>query len=246
MLRLIYQLIVQRAKQSKARRHALRQQQASQKQPARPPSRSRWIVLCIVTGVLVAFTIIVFRSQFEFSTLTTDPSKAQMKIQLGSVNVAPVVIYLEQSPPPLLPVPENDDVNQIIIENNQFIPTFQVVSAGSTIEIVNRDNLLHNAHLIDGGDTVFNVATPLTSISVRKVIKATGMLNVRCDLHPFMHGWIFVPSNLFFEVVREPKTISWVDITPGQYRLRVWEAGIIRQDISVTLAASERKTVDVL
>lgn len=247
MLRLLFRLLVQRAKQARARRHALRQNQARQKQSVVGRThRSRKLVISTVIVVVVAVCVLVFRSHFQISTLTTDPNRAQVEIHLDSVRVAPVMVYLEQWPPPLKPVPENDEVSQIIIEDNQFIPTFQIISSGSTIEIENRDELLHNTHVIDGNDTVFNVATPLKSVTVRKIIKATGMLSVRCDLHPFMHGWIFVPSNPFYELVREPASIRWADIAPGEYRLRIWEAGTFRQEISLTLSASERKSIRVL
>ncbi len=246
MLRLLYRLIVQRAKQARARRHALRLSQARQKQPVGRSQRSRKLAISTVIVVTLAISVLVFRSHFEIPTLTIDRNRAQVEVHLDSVKVAPVIIYLEQWPPPLTPVPENDDISQIIIEDNQFIPTFQIISPGSTIEIENRDELLHNTHVIDDNDTVFNVATPLKSITVRKIIKATGMLSVRCDLHPFMHGWIFVPSNPFYELVREPTSIRWTDIAPGEYRLRIWEAGTIRQDISLTLSASERKSIRVL
>lgn len=246
MLRLLYRLMVQRAKQARARRHALRQSQARQKQPAVRARRSRKLVISTVIVVVLGLFVLVFHSHFEISTPTTDPNRAQMEIRLDSIKVAPVLIYLEQSYPPLTPVPENDDISQIIIEDNQFIPTFQIISPGSTIEIENRDDILHNTHVIDGDDTVFNVATPLKSVTVRKIIKSTGMLTVRCDLHPFMHAWMFVPSNPFYELVREPKSIRWTDIAPGEYRLRIWEAGTFRQEISVTLAASKRKSVRVL
>ena len=144
MLRLLYRLMVQRAKQAQARRHALRQ-----KQPAGRSHRSRKFVISTVIVVVLGCTVLVFRSHFEISTLTTDPNRAQMEIRLDSVKVAPVLIYLEQLHPSLTPVPENEDISQIIIEENQFIPTFQIISPGSTIEIANRDEILHNTHVID-------------------------------------------------------------------------------------------------
>ena len=50
------------------------------------------------------------------------------------------------------------NVSRILIKNNQFIPTLQILPAGSTLEIENQDSFLHNAHVTDGENTVFNVA----------------------------------------------------------------------------------------
>lgn len=246
MLRLLSRLIIQRTKQALARRRALRQDRDRQSQRSGEWLRARKLVIFAMIAIVLVISIFVSRSQFNVSTVTTDPSRAQVEIHLDSVEVSPVVVYLEQRPPPLTPVPESDNISRIIIEDNQFIPTFQIISPGSTIEIENRDEMLHNTHVIDGNDTVFNIATPLRSVTVRKIIKATGMLNVRCDLHPFMHGWVFVPSNPYYTLVREPTAIRWTDIVPGEYRLRIWEAGTFREEISLTFSASETKSLQIL
>ena len=117
-----------------------------------------------------------------------------------------MVHYLEQWPPVLCEVPESDNVNRIVIRNNQFSPKFQLIPVGSTVEIINEDSILHNTHIDDGHNTVFNVATPLKSVIVRKALTVTDLLNVRCDLHPNMYGWAFVPPSPHFAVVQESES----------------------------------------
>ena len=239
MFRLLYRLVVQRVNEYRLRRQSSRKTTSN---PNRSIIVQRLIIIAVlIAGVVIFFT--VFRSQLELKKLTTDPESAQLHIQLGSVQVPPMVVYLEKWPPVLTPVPENDEVSQILIRNSQFIPTFQVVSPGSTLEIINTDTILHNAHVISGNDTVFNVATPLTSIKVKKTLTATGMLNVRCDLHPYMHSWIFVPANPHHAIVREAGAITFTGIEPGDYRLHIWEAGRFRPEATITLRASETKTL---
>ena len=245
MLRLLFRLIVQRAKESQTRRQALKRIRASQRS-AKQPSKYKRPALFVGSAALIAAIPFFYFFVFDHSVETFDPNKAQLTVRVSSVDVAPMIVYLERQMPLLSPIPENDEVTQMIIENNQFVPTFQIVEPGSTLEILNTDDFLHNAHIMDGDDTVFNVATPLKSITVRKMIKATGMLKVQCDLHPFMHGWIFVPSNSFYAVVSEPREFSWSGITPGDYWLRIWQAGTMGPEKEVQLAALQSEVVEIL
>ena len=245
MLRLLYRLIVQRVKEYQLKKSTLKQNPSSTKQVFTKSVKLRWIFASGI--VLVALASLAFyRFQFDFPLLNPDPNQAQLEIRVDSVANAPTVVFLERSPPSLTPVPENSNVSQITIQNSQFAPAFQLISAGSTIEIVNNDPILHNTHIIDGDDTVFNVATPLKSITVRKTMTATGMLFVRCDLHPFMHSWIFVPPNPYYAVVHDPRTVVWSDILPGAYLLQKWEAGKFTRSLQIHLSPGEEKVINQL
>ena len=245
MLRLLYRLIVQRVKEYQLKKSSLRQNSSSTKQVFTKSVKLRWIFASGI--VLVALASIVFyRFQFGLPLLSPNPNQAQLEIRVDSVANAPTVVFLERTPPPLTPVPENSNVSQITIQNSQFTPAFQLISAGGTIEIVNNDPILHNTHIIDGDDTVFNVATPLKSITVRKTMTATGMLFVRCDLHPFMHSWIFVPPNPYYAVVNNSGTVVWTDISPGTYLLQKWEAGIFTRSLQIHLSPGEEKVINQL
>ena len=245
MLRLLYRLIVQRVKEYQLKKSSLRQNSSSTKQFVTKSVKLRWIFASGI--VLVALASLVFyRFQFGLPLLSPNPNQAQLEIRVDSVANAPTVVFLERTPPPLTPVPENSNVSQITIQNSQFTPAFQLITAGSTIEILNNDPILHNTHIIDGDDTVFNVATPLKSITVRKTMTATGMLFVRCDLHPFMHSWIFVPPNPYYVVVNNSGTVVWADISPGTYLLQKWEAGKITRSLQIHLSPGEEKVINQL
>ena len=245
MLRLLYRLIVQRVKEYQLKKSTLRQNSSGTKQVFTKSVRLRWIFASGIVLVALA-SLTLYRFQFSLPLLSPDPNQAQLEIRVDSVANVPTVVFLERTPPSLTPVPENSNVNQITIQNSQFSPAFQLITAGSTIEIVNNDPILHNTHIIDGVDTVFNVATPLKSIAVRKTMTATGMLFVRCDLHPFMHGWIFVPPNPYYTVVHDPGAVIWSDILPGTYLLQKWEAGKFTSSLQIHLSPGEEKIISQL
>ena len=246
MLRLLYRLIVQWVNEYRFARLERKRIQSESKPAPAGFKRKRIVPAIVIAGmVLIAFAA-VYRYQLGVPLLEHDPNTARIEIKFRSSDIHPAVIYLERLPPPLTPVPESQEIIQIVIENNQFIPRFQLVPAGSTIEIINRDAFLHNAHVMEGNDTVFNVATPLKRIPVRKTLTATGMLDVRCDLHPSMRGWIFVPPNAYYAVVEESGTIRWSGIKAGNFYLKVWQTGKFTKQLPIRLEPGERREIELL
>ncbi len=243
MFTLIYRLIVQRVKEYKTKRSARKESQSKNPTRTRGSAARIWAIggaVFLASAIAVFF---IFRTGLNLPILKVDQNHAQLDIRVDSIDAPPMVLYLMPWPPPLTPVPESDAVSQIVIRNSQFIPGFQLIEAGSTIEIVNEDPILHNTHLSDGHNTVFNVATPLESVTVRKTVTATGILNVRCDLHPNMYGWIFVPPSPHFAILEEPGPILWTEIKPGNYRLIAWQTEQISRHRTLNLLPGKRYAV---
>ena len=241
MLRLLIRLFVQRLKENQSSKLAKKQPRNSKESNS---LRKRVILISAGFVVLGGVILVVLnQNRFDAPHHTTNSNIAQLHVQIDSVYSPPLVLFLEPWPPQVSEIKESESVSQILIDQNRFIPTFQLITAGSTIEIVNQDNFLHNAHIINDNDTVFNVATPLKSIRVRKALTATGILKVTCDLHPSMQSWIFVPPNPHYIIVNEPETRLLSNIFPGQYHLKVWEGGIITHERFLTFSPGESKSI---
>ena len=245
MIRLLLRLLVQRIRERRFNRTTNWQRRTKDAQTSRKRIRRRmWATAGAAAAVATAFAV-GLRVQNELVLLESSPELAQLSVSVETIDNPPYVIYLEPLQPALNIVPEHGNISRILIRNGQFIPTLQLLPAGSTLEIENQDAFLHNAHVTDGENTVFNVATPLKSVTVSKIVTATGMLSVRCDLHPSMHSWIFVPSNPHFAVLREPGTLTWQNIQPGKYDLRVWSIGVISHSTRVVLSPGSKESVDI-
>ena len=241
MLRLLFRLIVQRLNENRLKRLALRQQRENNQ---RKLVKKRFFLLGIGVVVTGFIAFILFKQHtLNNPLLYKEPEHAELLVHIESVQIPPLILYLEKWPPTITEIIVTGNVSRIVINQSRFIPTFQLVTAGSTIEIVNEDSILHNAHIIDENDTVFNVATPLKSVRVRKSLTATGMLSVTCDLHPFMHSWIFVPPNPHYVIVNASATRQFTEIDPGEYRLRIWEAGRIILERFLRFSPGENKSL---
>ncbi len=244
MLRLIYRLFVQRVQEIKAKRSAKNKNLANPNMRSRAKAKRVWTLFGAVLVILVGALILAYRWQGQSLFLDTHSEFAQLHVQVNNIDTSPVVLYLERWPPLLNEVPESDAVSRIVIRNNQFLPRFQLIPAGSLVEIINEDSILHNTHLDDGHNTVFNVATPLKSVTVQKKLSATGLLNVRCDLHPGMYSWVFVPPGPHYAVVERPDTVRWAQVPPGTYRLIAWQPEALSRQQEIELLPGKRHELE--
>ena len=245
MFRLIYRLIIQRFQEYKRKRSDIKASRIRKATSSSNTAHRKWILVGLLI-LVSALSTFIYRWQVGLPLLEPNRDSARLQIRIDSIDMPPMVLYLEQWPPVLSEVPESDHVSRIVIRDSQFSPRFQLIPTGSTVEIINEDPILHNTHIDDGHNTVFNVATPLQSVIVRKTLTATGLLNVRCDLHPNMYGWAFVPPSPHFAIVQESEAIEWVDITPGTYRLIIWQPEQISRHRTLELEPGKRYKIEHL
>ena len=173
---------------------------------------------------------------------TNDASKAVLRLSIPAVDAKPLVVYLRGSdldPPSAGTGPS--PAHRIRSADGRFLPAFQVVPPAGVVEMANADSTAHNTHVFNRGETVFNVALPVRGVTVRKVLTGDGIFDVRCDMHPWMRAWMFVPPSRHYAVVREPATITFSGIPPGEYVLHDWQPNRPEGIRPVRLAAGETR-----
>ncbi len=97
--------------------------------------------------------------------------------------------------------------------------------------------------MFNRGETVFNVALPLKGVTVRKTITGSGIFSVRCDLHPWMQAWLFIPPSRHYAVLHEPGSVHLSNIAPGEYLLHLWQPDRLENIQRVSLSSNESKTL---
>jgi plastocyanin len=139
-----------------------------------------------------------------------------------------------------------------VVDNNKckFEPEVQVVPAGTEILITNSDPVLHNTHgylLTDGrrGRTVFNQALPQKGQQVKSTLKSPGVVDVACDVHGWMQGWIFVADNPYYAITEKNGTFTIKDVPPGKYTLATFQPYVGVSETPVTVEAKKTSNVNV-
>lgn len=164
-----------------------------------------------------------------------------------------IVITENQTTPVLMYLVPNDRLNKgmaarkktarINSYNNNFSPSFLVISTGDYLEISNQDPFFHNTHIFDRNRTLFNIATPTPDVSVRKIIPRPGLFNVQCDVHPWMYASIAVVDSPYYSVARQPGRYKISDIPQGEYTLHIWQPEKEVSTQQVMLENGEIKTI---
>ncbi len=125
-----------------------------------------------------------------------------------------------------------------------YHPHVLAFPAGSTVEIVNPDGILHNIHSFSKVNTAFNMAQPKFKKTMEVKIEKPEIIEVRCDVHNWMEGWLVATANPYFAVTDDSGTFKLTDVPPGTYTVEVWQQKLGKTTQKVTVKAKEDTKVN--
>jgi len=102
-----------------------------------------------------------------------------------------------------------------------FVPHVTVGFKGNTFIERNDDPIPHNIHTYSGGMTMYNVDLG-EGESITKALKKTGLVEVQCDSHHWMHGYIYVLDHPYAAVTNDDGEFFFKDVPPGTYTVVAW------------------------
>ncbi len=134
----------------------------------------------------------------------------------------------------------------VVVANERclYAPRVVGVRAFQPVRFTNGDATIHNVHGISPlGD--FNVVLPDRN-ATRDVVRdrAEIMLSVRCDLHPWMQGWIGVCTHPFFAVTGDDGGFEIPRLPPGEYVIEAWHERFGTRTAKVTIGAEAPAEVE--
>jgi plastocyanin len=159
-------------------------------------------------------------------------------IEVSKGKLANVVVTVKGAP-------TQPGTTQVVIDQQkcQYRPHVQAAAAGSGLQIVNSDAVLHNIHGYLGQVTTFNVAMPLKDQKVTKMLNKPGVVRVKCDVHAWMGAFVVV--------VDGPAAVSGADgafeikgVPPGTYTVTAWHEKLGEKTAQVTVPASGAAALD--
>jgi plastocyanin len=118
-----------------------------------------------------------------------------------------------------------------------YRPRVQGIIAGQQISIKNSDQTLHNIHSYKGASTIFNQAEiPGMPPMVKQLDAAGQIVKFKCDVHPWMTGYIAVSTHPFFAVTDNDGGFTIADVPAGTYTVEAWHErfGTTTAEVTVT------------
>lgn len=104
-----------------------------------------------------------------------------------------------------------------------FWPHIVVVPAGGEVEFRNSDPVAHNIHTYARANPSSNEAMPAGTPPVVKRFPRRERVRLRCDIHAWMRGTIWVSDHPYVAVTDAKGAFRIADIPPGKYTVRVWQ-----------------------
>lgn len=132
-------------------------------------------------------------------------------------------------------------------KNCEFVPRVQIARLHDRLRILNSDVASHNVHAYGpGNESLFNVATPTQGTHGDGSLERIGPVRLKCDVHPWMSGWIYVSENPHATVTGEAGEFLLSEVPPGRYEVRIWHEVLSGKGREVVLRAGEHLNSDLI
>jgi plastocyanin len=118
----------------------------------------------------------------------------------------------------------------------RYVPHVLAVRVGQPVRFLNSDALFHNVHTLPKANRDANVPMPASRKEVAETFtKEEGPFGVKCDVHPWMQGWVRVFSHPFYAVTRDDGAFRIPDLPAGSYELTAWHETLGTKTVNVTV-----------
>lgn len=138
------------------------------------------------------------------------------------------------------------ETKKVTLDQNgcEYKPHVTAFPAGSTIQILNPDGILHNVHSYSKVNSPFNQAQPKFKKTLDVKIDKPEVIEVKCDVHGWMQGWLVATENPYFAVTDNSGAFKLTDVPAGTYTVQVWHEKLGKSTQKVTVKAKEDAKVN--
>lgn len=161
----------------------------------------------------------------------TDPS-----LIVSGGNLVNAVVYITD-----IKKGKKAEAQKVTLDQNgcEYSPHVLAFMAGTTVEILNPDGILHNVHSYSKANSAFNYAQPKFKKKLEVKIEKPEAVNVKCDVHGWMDGWLFAAPSPYVAVTDGSGNFKLTDVPPGTYTVEVWHETLGKTTQKVTVKAKD-------
>lgn len=161
----------------------------------------------------------------------------------GVKNSGDAVVYIDKLPGKTFPAPkEHAKMDQ---KNLTFVPHVLPVLAGTTVDFINSDDVLHNVFSPDKCCDKFNLGSWPKGQSKSFTFKNQGCAaTLLCNVHPEMEGYVYVLETPYYAVSAKDGTYEIKDVPAGKYTLKIWHEKLKAQEVTVDVPEKGNASVN--
>lgn len=161
----------------------------------------------------------------------------------GVRNSADAVVYVDRiAGKTFTPPAEHAKVDQ---KNMQFVPHVLPVLAGTTVDFLNSDALLHNVFSPDACAGRFNLGTWPQGQVKSYTFKSDCFAALLCKVHPEMEGFVAALPTPYFAVTSADGSYDIKDVPNGTYTVKVWHPKLKAAQKSVTVSGATEANFEI-
>jgi len=127
-----------------------------------------------------------------------------------------------------------------------YAPRVVGLQVGQPLKFLNSDPTLHNVHGMPKVNAQWNFAMPkfVKQKENKDLTKPEVMIHVKCDVHPWMSGYVGVLPHPFFAVSGKDGSFTIEGLPPGEYTIEAWQEKLGAQTAKVKVDAGGTATSD--
>ena len=141
------------------------------------------------------------------------------------------------------PVP----ATSVTIENKNcvYVPHVSGAQVGQSVILLNNDPTLHNIHSYSKNSKPWNLGLPFQGMKQSKKFEAPEvMVHLKCDVHPWMTGFVGVLTHPYFAVTAKDGSFEIKNLPPGEYLIEAWQEKLGVQSQKIKIEPRETKEIE--
>ena len=138
-------------------------------------------------------------------------------------------------------------VDPLTLENKGcvYVPHVSGAQVGQPVIFLNQDPTLHNIHSYSKNSKPWNLGLPFQGMKqTKKFAAAEVMVTLKCDVHPWMTGYVGVLAHPYFAVSGARGEFEIKNLPPGDYTIEAWHEKLGVQTQRVRLEPRETKEIE--
>lgn len=132
----------------------------------------------------------------------------------------------------------------VLIDQRECMYTPRVVAAiaGQKLAVRNSDGTFHNVRGTNGTQDLWNKpqAKKDADLSLELGGKPGDVIDVVCDVHPWMHSYAVVMDHPYFAITGEDGAFAIKNLAPGTYTLEAWHPTLGVRSLQVKVGSGAK------